>query len=245
MLPRGELQQHVADAADRPADRDRAEHGDAGKDGDDEQTDAEVDPAACVVSAFACALRSSAAPINATVVASISAFISSPSCAGALDLLDGVAVVLRRGGEFADDVDIVFDQCGELLEPFLVGRFVGDIERVLDMPCRRGLVGVEPVQRAIDLARRDGEANFARLDLHAAQIVGGAQRLDGGELLAVGGGALPRGVSDRRICSFDQHSGDQEHADAGPERELGANRKIESWPSSWPCGSHGIINAAG
>ena len=40
----GELKQHFTDAADRTRDRDRAEHGNAAQDGDNEQADAEIEP---------------------------------------------------------------------------------------------------------------------------------------------------------------------------------------------------------
>ena len=92
---------------------------------------------------------------------------------------------------------------------------------------RRRVGGFEPVQRPVDFVRGDGEANFARLGLHAAHIFGGVQRFEGGELAAVGGAALRR----RRVVAillFEEHAGDHDDGDAGPGRKPSANRKVES-----------------
>ena len=151
--------------------------------------------------------------------------------ANALHLAHGVAIVLRRGGEIATDGGIFPDQPGELFEPLFFGGIVGDIERDVDVPRRRSLIAVESVQRAIDLARRDGKANLARLDLHAAQIVGGAQRLDGGELFAVGVSPLPRGVLIADLL-VDQHPGNQEHAGAGADERACCEWTDRNWPST-------------
>jgi hypothetical protein len=81
---------------------------------------------------------------------------------------------------------------------------------------------MEPLQRVIDLARRDGEAYLAQLEPHVAEILGGAQRLDGGKLHVVGGIALPRGQTIAELL-LAEHAGHQQHAEAGPDGELRAN----------------------
>ena len=70
-------------------------------------------------------------------------------------------------------------------------------------------------------------------------IVSGAQRLDGGELLAVGVSPLLRGVPIADLL-VDQHPGNQEHTGAGAESELVANRQIEIGHRGalWQLGHH-------
>ena len=83
-------------------------------------------------SAFALALRSSAATINASVVAASSASISSPSALLRLTL--STAVVARRHGEFANDTGVAFDKFGKLLDSRPVVRIVRGHERGFDVP---------------------------------------------------------------------------------------------------------------
>ena len=63
----------------------------------------------------------------------------------------------------------------------------------------------------VDFTRRDRQPDFPRLDLHATQILGGAQCLYGGELSSVGGDALQSGQV-VTVLLLHQHSGDQQHA---------------------------------
>ncbi len=142
--------------------------------------------------------------------------------AGARNLGHGVAIVPGGGRELFDDAGIVRQQLRQLFEALLVRGVVGELERGLDPPRRFLRVGPQPLERVIDFAGRDGEANFARLDLHALELDRGAQRLVGHALLAAGGGALPRCPMIAELL-FRQHGGHEQHADAGPDRELGAD----------------------
>ena len=125
------------------------------------------------------------------------------------------------------DADIVLGEAGDLVEAGFVGGIVAEPRRDHDVLCRRFGGGAQPLQRAIDLARRDRETDFPRLDPHVRQIFGGTQRLDGGELLGVGGGALARGEAIADLL-LGEHAGDQQHAEAGPDSKLRANTKIEA-----------------
>jgi len=93
---------------------------------------------------------------------------------------------------------------------------------------RRGrLVAIESADGVIHLARRDSEPNFSALELHAARMVGGAQRFGSCELLVVCVGALQRGkaVADLLV---DQHSGHQQYAERCPSGELGPNGGVQN-----------------
>ena len=240
----GELQQHIADVVNGPADGECAEHCDAGKDHDDEQADAEIDAAcACGLSArlrLALVGRDDQRR-RCRIKESINLLADF---AGARHLFDRVAVLFRRAGKFAGDGGIVFDQSGELVEPFLVGGLVRDSERRFDVPGCCGVSGLEFVQGPVDFARRDGETHFARLDLHAAQIVGGAQRLKGGELAAVSGVAL-QADGMIAVLLFNEHGRHQDDGNARPDREPGANGKVKSRHQGRSRDSNRNINGDG
>ena len=74
---------------------------------------------------------------------------------GALDHCDGVAVILRRGGELGADADIVLGQRAELLNLRFVGRVVAQRDRGLDMLAR-------PPRRRRAAARARGRPRLAR-----------------------------------------------------------------------------------
>ncbi len=177
------------------------------------------------VASSACRLRSSAALIREVVVVSVRRVHLGADRAGAVHQIDGVAIVLRRRGEFAGDGGIAFEQSGQPIQPFLIGRIVDGFHGGGDV-CRRGRpVAIESADGAVDLARRDREANFAGFELHAARMVGGAQCVVGGALLAVRVGALQRGAifADLLIA---EHPGNQYDADGCPSGELGPNSTI-------------------
>ena len=189
-----ELEQDFADAADRTGDRDGAEHGKASQNGDDEQADAEIEP----VDERRFFVRLPLALLGRTHQGGGGRLGQrvhlGADRAGAVHQIDGVAIVLRRRGEFAGDGGIAFEQSGQPIQPFLIGRIVDDFHGGGDV-CRRGrLVAIEFADGAVDLARRDREANFAGFELHAARMVGGAQCFVGGALLVVRVGALQRGA---------------------------------------------------
>ena len=144
---------------------------------------------------------------------------------GALHVLIGVAVVLGRGGKAVDGGDVAFHELRELFEPVLVGRLVARGEGGFDVPAGGLRRGVRLAQRLVLRARRDREAKLAGLNLQRAEVVGRAQRFHGGEFLVAGGAAFERGPMVAELL-FRQHSGHQQHADAGEDRELGANGEI-------------------
>ncbi len=174
MLPPAEFEQHFADAADRTGDRNSAEHRDAAENGDDEQADAESEP----VDEHDFGVRLPLAFLGGAHQPGRRRFDQGVHLgaerAGAFDVLDRVAIVLRRRRELAGGAGIAFDQSGKFLQPRLVGRIVGDPEGGCDIGRRGRLVAIEPPHDAIDLARRDRKANFPGLELHAARMVGGA-----------------------------------------------------------------------
>ena len=67
----------------------------------------------------------------------------------------------------------------------------------------------------IDLSCRDGQPHFPQLELHRAQVFSGAQGFDGGKFFGVGGRTLPPGIAVTDLL-FQQHAGDEKHAEASP-----------------------------
>ncbi len=156
----------------------------------------------------------------------------------------GVAVILGRGGKAVDGGDVAFHELRELFEPLLVSRFIARGEGGFDVPLGGSRRDVRLAQGLVLRARRDGEAKLAGLNLQRAEVVGRAQRLHGGEFLVAGGAALERGPMVAELL-FRQHSGHQQHADAGKDRELGANGEVVGGHYRVPRRRPRMINEAG
>ena len=219
--------QNLADAADRCGDGNGAEHGKAGKHGDDEETDAEID--AADLAAFRARLRIAVFGSAHQVLSRLlDQDVHLPAeIERTLNLAVGVAVVLRRGGKLGADRDIVVGERIDLSQLLLVRSLVGQIGGSRDMLRRGGSVGTQPLQRAIDIGADNGKTHLAHFDLHGCEIFGRTQRLDGGFLLVRGDRALMRGPAIANLL-FGKHASDQQHAEHRPDRELRANGKIEA-----------------
>jgi hypothetical protein len=129
----GQRQQHFADAADRPADRQRAEHRNAGEHRDDEQPDADIDTADAIALLAGLDVagvggrdqrRRRALDLRAHGVAEL---------AGPLHLRHRVAVLLGGGGKLVADADVVLRQLVERLQAVLFGRIAAETHGVGDV----------------------------------------------------------------------------------------------------------------
>ena len=140
-----ELPQHRANAMDWPGDRECAEHGNEAEQRGDEQAHAEIEPVhkpgfrvRLLLPLLRCYDQRGRSPFDQGIQP-----VAQP--AGAFHCVSGIAVILCGLGELAADGRISLDQFGEPMEPFFVGRLVGQIERGLDMLRHRGLASLKSV----------------------------------------------------------------------------------------------------
>ena len=222
-----DFEQNLADTPDRLDDGKCAKQRDTAEYGDHEQADTKID--AADMFAFGAGLRFA---LLGRVDQIAGRFLDQSAhriadFAGVLDNCDGVAVILRGDSELAADADIVGGQRIELFKPCFVGRGVAERDRSLDMRHGSRGIGVQALERTVDVARRDGETHLAQFKPHVAEVLRRAQRLDRRKLLAVGELAQAcRGAIAKLLLG--KHSGDQKYAKRRPDRELRADGQIEA-----------------